>query len=169
MPKKKGVSLGGTKLKFEKPGSDGTVTQSRRLKTGTEAIAAIKVRCRAGTFEWRYGRFGNAQYHAGSAFARLWERAGIASTGSGIPRLANGDTQPRGGLMDGRVVAMDQLKAIGKKIGGPMQRRLVAYCVEDRTPKEIAASYNGHVTDRQMSDTLDVDLLELARVMKFAT
>lgn len=109
------------------------------------------------------------QYHAGAAFARMWERAGIANVGGGIPQLAGRtDGRPLGGIQDARVAALDKIRAVSSAIGGPMVRRLVAYCVEGRTLKEIAAGYNGQVSDRQISDTLDVDLLELARAMKFA-
>lgn len=167
MPKKKAVSLAGTR-KTEKAGPDGTVVQSRRLKTGTEAIATIKVRCRPGTFEWRYGKSANAQYHAGVQLALLWERAGIASAGNFSWQNTGGGKRPDGGIPDARVQAMDRVRAIGAEIGGPMQRRLVAYCVEGRTPKEIAASFPDQVTDRQVSDVLDLDLHELARTMGFA-
>lgn len=169
MPKKKTVSLAGTRPKLKR-GPEGTVVEARRVRTGTQAVSTIKVRGKPGTFDWRYGRFGNAQYHAGAQYARLWERAGIASAGNfSFEASGRSGGRPSGGITDGRVMALDKLRSIGSTIGGPMQRRLVAYCVEGRTPKEIAATYNGQVTDRQMSDTLDVDLLELARAMKFAT
>lgn len=167
MPKKKSVSLAGTKPKCVH-GPDGTVVEARRVRTGTVATSSIKVRGRPGTFEWRYGRFGNSQYHAGAMFSRLWERAGIASAGNFSWEASNSSGQPSGGISDARLMAMDRLRSIGRAIGGPMQRRLVAYCVEGRTPKEIAASYGGQVSDRQISDTLDVDLLELAQAMGFA-
>jgi len=151
----------------DKSGPDGTVVQTRRLNTGTQAIATIKVRCAPGTFEWRYGRHGNSLYHAGSQFARIWERAGIASCGSSaISDGAYGGGA--GGIPDGRIRALDQANKISREIGGPMTRRLVAFCVEGRTPREIAASYNDQVSHRQVSETLDLDLLELARAMGFA-
>ncbi len=153
----------------EKPGPDGTVYQARRITTGTQAIATHKVRCRPGTFEWRYGRFGNPQYHAGADFAHLWERAGVASA-SGIKFEASGGGGGFGGLPDARTLAMDRIRGITQEIGGPMARRLVSYCVEGRTPKEIAASYRPQlqVSDRQISDTLDLDLHELAKAMNYA-
>ncbi|WP_427024728.1 hypothetical protein ACP4J4_01815 [Aureimonas ureilytica] len=154
------------KTRGEKPGPDGTVHQPRSKREGDGSKQAFVVRCRPGTFEWRYGRHDNAQYQAGTKFARLWERAGIASCGGALHE-ASGGTDWKG-LPDGRVVALDQVRQIGQEIGGPMTRRLVAYLVEGRTPKEIAATYKGQVTDRQVSDTLDLDLIELARAMGFA-
>jgi len=151
----------------DRPGPDGTVLQARRRKTGTQATAIVRVRCRPGTFEWRYSRFENAQYHAGAQFAQMWERAGIASCGGSL-RDGGGGGEGWKGMPDARVVAMDRVRAISQDIGGPMTRRLVAYLVEGRTPKEIAATYPGQVTDRQVSDTLDLDLIELARSMGFA-
>lgn len=158
-----------TRIAPSRPGEDGSKIEARRVRTGTTAVSTLKVRGRPGTFEWRYGRHGNAQYHAGAAFARMWERAGIANVGAGIPRLAGRtDGRPLGGIQDARVAALDKISDVISAIDGPMVRRLVAYCVEGRTPKEIAAGYNGQVSDIQMSDTLDVDLFELARAMKFA-
>jgi hypothetical protein len=152
-----------------KPGPDGTIIQTRRIKTGTEAVATLKVRCRTGTFEWRYGSKGNAQHHAGTTFSKLWERAGIAHCGGGIPDLASsGSSGSAAGMSDSRVTALDRIREISREIGGPMTRRIVAYVVEGRTPKEIAATYYQQVTDRQVSDTLDLDLIELARSMGFA-
>ncbi len=152
----------------EQLGPGGLVVQARRVRTGTTAISTLKVRCRPGSFEWRYGRFGNAQYHAGAAFARLWERSGIASAGGGLPSLGGSSSGKPGSLADARVAALDEVRRISDTIGGPIQRRLVAYCVEGRTPKEIAATYHHQVTDRQVSETLDLDLIELARAMGFA-
>lgn len=149
-----------------KGGPDGTVVENRRIKTDTQAIATMKVRCRPGTFEWRYGRFGNVQYHAGSTFARLWERAGVASSGGN--RMSGVYGSGVQGQPDAQVQALDLVRKISQDIGGPMTRRLVAYCVEGRTPKEIAAACRQQVTDRQVSETLDLDLLELAKTMRYA-
>jgi hypothetical protein len=150
-----------------KQGPDGTVVQTRRVRTGTQAVSTMKVRCRPGTFEWRYGRFGNAQYHAGADFARTWERAGVALAGGLHLEPSNGGSSS-GGLPDHRTMALDRIKTIAAELGGPMTRRLVSYCVDGRTPKEIAATYRHQVTDRQVSDTLDLDLHELAKAMNYA-
>lgn len=157
---------GNTSAKKGKIGPNDTVIDVRRMRTGTSAIATVKVRCRPGTFEWRYGRFGNAQYHAGSEFARSWEKAGIAPSGSSI--IGDGGGSGWKGMPDGRMVALDKVRKISAEIGGPMMRRLVAYCVEGQTPKEIAMTYRQQVSDRQVSDTLDIDLIELARAMNYA-
>ncbi|WP_061930168.1 hypothetical protein [Aureimonas sp. AU22] len=151
----------------EKPGPDGTVYQPRRVRTGTQAIMTTKVRCRPGTFEWRYGRLGNALYHAGSSFARLWEKAGIASAGSSAIGVGGGEGAWRG-MPDGRVVALDEVQKISAELGGPIMRRLVSYCVEGRTPREIAATYRQQADERQMGFVLQQDLTDLARAMKFA-
>ena len=150
----------------EKRGPDGTVYQSRKIDEGSDGVRAFVVRCRPGTFEWRYGRRDNAQYQAGATFAQLWERAGIASCGQANLNGSFGGGE--GGLPDGRMRALDRVQSISRDIGGPIMRRMVSYCVEGRTPKEMAATYNGQVSDRQMSDTLDLDLLELAKVMGYA-
>ncbi len=151
----------------EKPGPDGTVYQSRRLKTGTQAIATARVRCRPGTFEWRYGRNSSALYHAGSTFARLWERAGIAFSG----HSSSGEGGSGGGWKgepDARLMAIDRVTKISADLGGPIMRRLVAYCVEGRTPREIAATYRDQANERQMGFVLEQDLTDLARAMNFA-
>ncbi|MEH6721035.1 MAG: hypothetical protein V7704_19320 [Aurantimonas endophytica] len=150
-----------------KTGPDGTIVEARRIRTGTEAVATFRVRCRPGTFEWRYGRFGNAQYHAGADFARTWERAGIALAG-GLHLEQSSGGSGHGGLSDRRMLALDRIRGIAAEIGGPMTRRLVSYCVDGCTPKEIAATYRHQVTDRQVSDTLDLDLHELAKAMNYA-
>lgn len=154
-PKKNGSKLG----------PDGTVVQNRRIRTRTQAIATLKVRCRPGTFEWRYGSKGSPEYHAGAAFARLWEQAGIANAGSSA--IGAGGVGDWKGMPDGRVAALDEVRNISIAVGGPSMRRLVAYCVEGRTPVEIAASYD--VSARAMSETLDINLIDLARIMGYAT
>jgi hypothetical protein len=67
--------------KAAKIGHEGAVTskvrvrdlQGQRARTLTQTI-----RCRPGTFEWRYGRNKqDALFHAGNHLAILWERAGM--------------------------------------------------------------------------------------------
>lgn len=137
------------------------------MKGDTGAIATHRVRCRPGSFEWRYARSGgDHQLHAGSDFARTWERAGISITSplTGDVKLGGGGWK---GLPDGRAAALDQVLRWTRAIGGPITRRLVAYCVEGKTPREMATSYNGQVTPRQLADTLDLDLIDLAEAMGY--
>ena len=95
----------------------------------------------------------------------MWERAGIGSSGQSAIGEGGGEGSWKG-LPDGRVMAVDRIRNIGDEIGGPMMRRLVAYCVEGRTPKEIAGGITND--ERCMSHVLEVDLVELARTMGYA-
>lgn len=144
--------------------ADGTKLELREVRTDVEAVSTIRVRCRPGSFEWRYSRSSSNQFHAGCEFARAWERAGItlASPLLGDVKIGGGGWK---GLPDARVKALDEVLRITREIGGPVTRRLVLYTVEGMTPKEIAKSYN--VAERKMADVLDIDLIDLAKVMRY--
>ncbi|KTR05015.1 hypothetical protein NS365_13385 [Aureimonas ureilytica] len=124
------------------------------------------VRCRTGSFEWRYARQGSPQYHAGSAFARDWERSGITLPSALMGGASIGGGGGWKGLPDERVMALDRVLTTTKALGGPITRRLVAYCVEGLTPKEIARTYGDVITPNAMANILDCDLLELVRVVQ---
>lgn len=149
-----------------KIGGDGTVVQTRSLRNwSTLAVHTVKARVRSGGFEWRYGARQTARYHAGSEYARLWERAGIASA-CAAPLDGTGGGAGWEGLPDARMAAMDRVRAINSKMGSSAIQRLAAYVVDGKTPKEIASSYPD-INDRQMASVLDMDLLNLSEVMGY--
>ncbi len=63
--------------------------------------------------------------------------------------------------------ATDPVLRWTRVIGGPIIRRLVAYCVEGKTPREMATSYNAQVAPDHLADTLDLDLIDLAEAMGY--
>ncbi|MHA6645658.1 hypothetical protein [Mesorhizobium sp. A623] len=64
------------KLRREDGGKEGARLSKVSVKISTDRTARRTIRCRPGTFEWRYGRNKqNALFHAGNQFATLWERA----------------------------------------------------------------------------------------------
>ncbi|ORE87720.1 hypothetical protein [Aurantimonas sp. 22II-16-19i] len=144
-----------------KGGMDGAVLHVRRLHTGTQQVLTHSVRCRPGTFEWRYGREGNeGLYHAGCDFARVWERAGIASAGSSSLVEGGGGNGQWKGLPDGRCVAMDEVREVVREIGKLTAARMVSYCVEGFKTSEIAGRFG--ISEKEMAAVLHMDLRTLA-------
>jgi hypothetical protein len=117
---------------------------------------ARSLRCRPGTFEWRYGRANAdaALYHAGVRFAELWEFAGTASASS--PDLGAVSGGMWRGIQTGRLEAMDKIKAARSDIGRWSMARLVDYCVMGSSASEMARKYN--TDDRAMAIVLNEDL-----------
>lgn len=77
--------------------ADGTKLELREVRTDVEAVSTIRVRCRPGSFEWRYSRSSSNQFHAGCECARAWERAGIT-----LASRLLGDVKIGGGGWRGR-------------------------------------------------------------------
>lgn len=150
----------------DKGSADGTVIQTRRLRNwSTSTIHVAKARVRSGGFEWRYGRSQCAKYHAGSEFARIWEKAGIASAcAATLDGTAGGGGWS--GVPESRMLALDRIMKINQALGHGAIQRLVAYVVEGKTPKEIVTAYPGS-SDRGMANALDIDLHDLARIMNY--
>lgn len=149
----------------KKAGADGARIAVVPVKTKTQAVSTQYVRARPGSFEWIYGRAGSELYHAGSDFARQYERAGIANTGSVLSPDAAGGPGWRG-LPDGRCVAVDWVTRVTKSIGSRSGGRLVAFCVEGKTTPEMATAYG--FTQREMGAILKADLKALAEVIGYA-
>lgn len=125
------------------------------------------IRCRPGTFEWRYGRKtgDSALYHAGIHFADLWERAGIASAAS--PDLGSAGGGQWKGLPDGRAVAISEINAARVEIGRVPMSRLVDYCVMGTSASEMAAKYR--MDERGMSFVLHADLQMCAAHFRYVS
>jgi len=84
------------------------------VKISSDRTAHRSVRCRTGTFEWRYGRNQTALFHAGNQFAILWERAGIAVASSADFLRGTASDYPTG-ISDGRVAAIDAFARNSRK------------------------------------------------------
>lgn len=155
--------------KLPNPGADGTKIFKAAVRLSPTRSESRSVRALPGTFEWRYARAkGSVRdvkalfYHAGSQYAQLWEQSGIANMGS--PNLEGLSGGARLGLTDGRCIAIDELKIALKYMGTASTLRLIAYCVDGRTTKEIALRFGS--TEREMGHVLHNDLRELARFYK---
>ncbi len=138
------------------PGFDGATEMSTETRISGERSKFNVLRCRPGTFEWRYGRktADAALYHAGIKFAELWEFAGTASASS--PDLeAIGGGMWRG-IQTGRLEAMDKIDASRKDIGKWGTARLVDYCVMGSSASEMATKYG--YDERHMAIILNEDL-----------
>ncbi|MGB3897026.1 MAG: hypothetical protein WA973_00550 [Mesorhizobium sp.] len=134
--------------------------QGQRARTLTQTV-----RCRPGTFEWQYGR--NKQdvlFHAGSHFAKLWEKAGmtVSSSADFLRGTASGYAQ---GISETRVAAMDKLLAAHPNLGNIPFNRLVDYCVRGLTTREMAKKYDSE--PRAMGHVLHQDLRACAVEFQF--
>jgi len=140
------------------PGYDGTIESEADVRISPTRTDKRSMRCRTGSFEWRYARGKEkgltALYHAGIEYASLWERAGAASASS-PDLLAEGGGSWKG-LPDGRVMALDKLKPLLIKLGHLSTHRLTAYCVEGQTVTEIADRFEA--APRDMAAVLHHDL-----------
>ena len=142
------------------PGYDGAIEIETSVRITATRSEARSLRCRPGSFEWRYGRANAdaALYHAGIKFAELWEFAGTASASS--PDLAAIGGGMWRGIQTGRLEAMDKIKSARMDIGKWGTSRLVDYCVMGSTASEMAKKYG--YDERNMAIILNEDLRSCA-------
>lgn len=146
-------------------GKDGAQITTVKIRISGDRSEKQIVRCRPGTFEWRYGRKKqDALFHAGSHFAQLWERAGIAVSSS-ADFLRGTMSGYSTGVPDGRVIATRKVSDAVKEIGRFSASRLLDYCVLGLTASEIARKH-GQV-DRDMAAVLHQDLRACAMHFRF--
>lgn len=138
-------------------GYDGAVGIETRVRVTATRHDTRILRCRPGTFEWRYGRASadSALYHAGIRLADLWETAGTASASSVDFDGAGGAGQWKG-LPDGRLAAMDQIRQVRLDVGKWGMARLVDYVVMGTTASDMAVKYGKDA--RSMAHVLHEDL-----------
>lgn len=145
-------------------GFDGSEVHIReRPIPGTRQVQETEIRCRPGTFEWRYGRAKPSTemdmlYQAGVEFRRVWERAGMDGPGT-VDWGKVGSTQWKG-LPDTRCAALDEVKQITQTLGALTTARLVKYVVEEHTSRRIAVMFGQ--TERDMASWLASDLTAAA-------
>lgn len=152
-------------LRRNECGFDGAVVSAVKVRTFGHRIETHHVRARPGTFEWRYGR--NAQsplYHAGSHFAQLWERAGIAVASSAdfLRGTMSGFSQ---GLPDGRVLAVRRVSDAVRELGRFSSERLIDYCVLGYTTAVIASKNSQ--PERDIAYVLNQDLRSCAMHFRY--
>lgn len=145
-------------------GKEGAQLIKVKVKISGDRSALRNVRCRTGTFEWRYGRKQSALFHAGNHFAVLWERAGVAIASSADFLRGTSSSYPTG-IGDGRVAAIDALRGAVEKLGHFTFERLMMYCVEGRTATEIARMER--CSGREIGTVLNNDLRQCAIHFKF--
>lgn len=146
-------------------GKDGTRLASIKIKVSALRTERRVMRCKPGSFEWRYGRDKQgAEFHAGSHLAILWERAGmtIASSSDFLRGISSGYPT---GISDGRVAALDKLNGFRTHVGTAGAERMIDYCVLGLTTAEIALKKN--ISQREMSTVLHNDLKETAQFLDF--
>lgn len=156
----------GRKLRAEDGGKEGALVTKVRLRVSGQRTATQQLRCRPGTFEWRYGRERQeALFHAGNQFAQLAERMGItvASSANFLRGTTSGYATS---ISEGRLEAMNKLYLVMKKLGHDQTDRLIEYCVRGQTTGEIAASYG--FPEKSMAAVLDADLRSCAKWLKVA-
>lgn len=123
------------------------------------------VRCRPGTFEWRYGRRKqDALFHAGSHFAQTWERAGC-TVASSVDFLRGTRSGFMTGMAEGRIAAIDNLAGAVEELGRFTFERLMDYCVLGLTTSQIARKHGQG--DRDMAAVLHQDLRSCAMHFRF--
>ncbi len=151
------------------PGYDGHVVIDSSVRLSLHRVETRPLRCRPGTFEWRYGRDtlkgtdDGALYHAGNHYADLWERAGAASASS--PDLTQSGGGQWKGLPDGRAVALQDIQDAFRVIGALSSARLTAYCVAGHTASDIAKQYG--IGERAIAPVLHEDLRAAAFHFRF--
>ncbi|MGN6304846.1 MAG: hypothetical protein ACTHNH_08525 [Mesorhizobium sp.] len=145
-------------------GKEGARLTKVKVKISSDRTAHRTVRCRTGTFEWRYGRKQTALFHAGNQFAILWERAGIAVASSADFLRGTASGYPTG-VSDGRVAAIDALRGLVEKLGHFSFERLMMYCVHGMTASEIAKLER--CSGREIGMVLNNDLRQCAIHFKF--
>lgn len=149
-------------------GQDGaTVSRIKLRKTvATQGTVLQSMRCRPGTFEWRYGRDKQgALFHAGSQFAQLWEKAGIA-VASSADFMRGTRSGYITGMAEGRLDAIGKLRRLmgGESgLGHAPSERLIAYCVLGKTAAELARG--DAVPEREMTAVLNSDLRTCAKLL----
>jgi hypothetical protein len=134
--------------------------QGQRARSLTQAI-----RCKPGTFEWRYGRNRqDALFYAGNHLAILWERAGmtIASSANFLRGITSGYATD---LAEGRAQAIDKLDGFRETMGQKPAERLIDYCVLGLTTAEIARKDGAK--ERDMAPVLHQHLRDCARHFHF--
>lgn len=163
-PRGRGMAKAKKKPMYE-PGYDGAVEIDAHIRVTATRYEKRSLRCRPGTFEWRYARPSAemALYHAGNHYALLWEKAGTAAAKS--PDLEAVGGGPWKGLPDGRAVAFEVLREAFRDLGKASSARLTAYCVEGKTTSELASQYG--IPDRDMAAVLDMDLRACATHFRF--
>ena len=146
-------------------GFDGAVEIDASVRMSATRSEYRSIRCRPGTFEWRYGRrdANTALYHAGIAFAELWEFAGTAAASS--PDLAAIGGGMWRGIQNGRLEAMEKIDAARLDIGKWGTSRLVDYCVMGTSASDIARKYGSD--ERAMANVLAEDLRACAVHFRF--
>lgn len=152
------------KLIRDDGGKDGARLIKVQTRISSGRTASHTMRCRTGTFEWRYGRKQGALFHAGNHFAILWERAGIAVTSSADFLRGTASGYPTG-ISDGRVAAIDALRGLVEKLGHYSFERLMMYCVDGRTATEIAKVEQ--CEGREIGMVLNNDLRQCAIHFKY--
>lgn len=145
-------------------GKEGARLTKVKVKISSDRTAHRTVRCRTGTFEWRYGGKQSALFHAGNHFAVLWERAGVAVASSADFLRGTASGYPSG-IGDGRVAAIDALRGAVEKLGHFTFERLMMYCVEGMTASEIAKLER--CSGREIGTVLNNDLRQCAIHFKF--
>lgn len=146
-------------------GYDGNVEITASVRLTATRFEKRSIRCRPGTFEWRYGRENAdaAIYHAGCHFAQLWERAGTASASSpDLEQVGGGQWK---GLPNSRAIAMSEIKNARLAMGKWATARLVDYCVMGTPIGDMATKYN--VDQRGMAFVLAEDLKACAEHFRF--
>lgn len=148
-------------------GFNGAVIVEASVRLSATRHENRSLRCRPGTFEWRYGRktAESALYHAGIKFADMWEQSGTSAAAS--PNLASAGGGQWKGIQDSRLEAMDRIKALRQsehitKFG---MSRLVDYCVMGTPASEIADKWGDD--PRAMANVLHEDLKAVARYLGY--
>jgi hypothetical protein len=123
------------------------------------------IRCRPGSFEWRYAKRQSALFHAGNQFARLWETAGvtIASSANYLRGVKSGYHT---GIPEGRLQAIQTLNGVVSELGRFSTERLIDYCVLGHTTAEIARRHEA--VERDMAAVIDHDLRCCADVLRYS-
>jgi hypothetical protein len=146
-------------------GYDGNVLVRVSTRITNHRVDQRIMRCRPGSFDWRYAKRQSALYHAGNQFRLLWEKAGIALASS-VDFMRGTRSGHQMGIAESRMNAIQHLKGIVTELGRFSTERLIDYCVLGHTTAELAGKHD--LPDRDMAAVLDQDLRSCADALRYA-
>lgn len=153
------------KQQIDLAGYDGNVLVRVSTRITSHRVDHRIMRCRPGSFDWRYAKRQSALYHAGNQFRLLWEKAGIALASS-VDFMRGTKSGSQMGISESRLHALQSLSCVVTDLGRFSTERLIDYCVLGHTTAELA---NKHaLPDRDMAAVLDKDLRSCADAMRYS-
>ncbi len=145
-------------------GKEGAKLSVVKLRLSANRDERVVMRAKPGTFEWLYGRDKqDALWHAGNHLAQLFERGGYAIASSAD--FLRGTKSGPSGITGARLSAVQELEGFVREVGRKPSNRLMAYCGEGLTARQIASKEG--IGEREAAVILRSDLMACAEHFNF--